>query len=142
MKRQLYFLDWHLNKIQNSFGELQLVPCPTPKRTRQKLVVKQRNLWPGNTKGQSIYTPLSLGTHLTDPSNNVNGTKAAEVKFCSYPKLSLTNENQRVSNYLVERIKRVGIAMKPLAHAIKCMLTLSWTGNSKMKTLQSIELMH
>ena len=46
MKRQLYFLDQYLNKIQNSLGELQLVPNTNPKSTRQKLVVKQRNMWP------------------------------------------------------------------------------------------------
>ena len=44
MKRQLHFLDRHLNKIQNSLGELQLVPGTTPKSTRQGLIVKQRNL--------------------------------------------------------------------------------------------------
>ena len=35
MKRELHFLDQRLNKIQNSLGELQLVPSTTTKSTRQ-----------------------------------------------------------------------------------------------------------
>ena len=66
MKRQLHFLGQQLNKIQKSLGELWLVPSSTPKSTRQKLVVKQRNLWPSYMQGQSINTPLDLSTHLTD----------------------------------------------------------------------------
>ena len=97
MKRQLHFLDQQLNEIQNSLGELWLVPSATLKSTRQMLVVKQRNMWPGDMQGQSINTPLDLSTHLTDPFDNVNETKTAKVKFCAYPKSSLSNENQRVS---------------------------------------------
>ena len=48
-------------------------------------------------QGQSVNTPLDLSTHLTDPFENVNETKTAEVKFCSCPRPSLSNENQRVS---------------------------------------------
>ena len=61
------------------------------------MVVKQRNLWPGITQGQSINTPLDLSTHLTDPFDTASETKTVEVKFCAYPKSSLINENQRVS---------------------------------------------
>ena len=48
-------------------------------------------------QGQSINTPLDLNAHLTDPSERTNETKTAEVKFCAYPRLSLSNKNQRVS---------------------------------------------
>ena len=40
MKRQLHFLDWCLNKIQNSLSELWLVPSATPKTTRQEFNCK------------------------------------------------------------------------------------------------------
>ena len=48
-------------------------------------------------QGQSTNTPLDPSTHLTDPFDNANETKTAEVKFCAYPKSSLSYENQRVS---------------------------------------------
>ena len=96
MKKQLHFLGQQLNKIQNSLGDLWLVPSATPKSTRQKLVVKQRNLWHGDMQDQSINTPLHLSTHLTDPFENANET-TAEVQFCAYPRPSLGNEKQRVS---------------------------------------------
>ena len=56
------------------------------------MAVKQRNLWPGNMQGQSINTPLNPSTHLTDPFDNANKTKTAEVKFCAYLKSSLIYE--------------------------------------------------
>ena len=76
---------------------MQLVASATPKSTRPKLVVKQRNLWPGNIQGQSINTTLDLITHLTDPFENANETETAGVKSFAYPRPSLSNENQRVS---------------------------------------------
>ena len=53
-------------------------------------------------QSQSIDTPLDPSTHLTDPFKNANETKTAEVKFCAYPRLSLSNENQGVS-WLADR---------------------------------------
>ena len=85
MKRQLHFLGQQLNKIQNSLHELWLVPSTTPKSTRQKLVVKQRNLWPSYMQGQSINTPLDSSSYLTDPFESTNEIKTAEVMFCTYP---------------------------------------------------------
>ena len=48
-------------------------------------------------QSQSIPTPLDLSTHFTDLFDNANETKAAELKFCAYPKSSLNNKNQIVS---------------------------------------------
>ena len=76
-------------------------------------------------QGVSINTPLDPSTHLSDPFNNVNGTKTVEVQFHTYPKSCLINEIREAVGYLVERMKRVGIAIKPLAHTMKCMLMLS-----------------
>ena len=45
-------------------------------------------------QGQPVNTPLDPSTHLTDCLNNVHETKSAEVKFCAYPKSSLSYENQ------------------------------------------------
>ena len=81
MKRQLHFLDCCLNKIQNSLSELQLVPSTTPKVIRQELIVKQRNLWPGNMQHPSIHTPLYPSTHLSDPFDNANETKNCKGLF-------------------------------------------------------------
>ena len=85
MKRQLYFLDSHLNKIQNSLGELKLVPGTTTKSTGQKLVVKQRNLWPSGMQGKSITTPLDLSMHPTDPFNNANETRLQRLNSVLTP---------------------------------------------------------
>ena len=88
---------WQLDKIQNSLGELQLVPGATPKSIRQKLVIKHRNLWPSNMQGQSMNTPIDPSTHLTDPFENANESRTAEAKFCASSRPSLSNENQKVS---------------------------------------------
>ena len=55
-------------------------------------------------QGQSINTPLDPSTHLTDPFENANETKTVEVKFCAYPRLFASNENQRGSR-LTDREK-------------------------------------
>ena len=47
--------------------------------------------------GPSINTPSDPSTHLSDPFNNANETKTAEVQFCVYAKSFLINKNQRVS---------------------------------------------
>ena len=75
MKRQLHFLDQHLNKIQNSLSELQLLPSATPKSTTQGLIVKQRILWPGNMQGPISNPPLDPTTYLLDPFDTDNETK-------------------------------------------------------------------
>ena len=85
MKRQLHFLDRHLNKIQNSLSELQLVPSATPKSTRQGLIVKQRNLWPDDKQGPTIDGPLNPSIYLSDPLDIANETKTKEVHFSAYP---------------------------------------------------------
>ena len=54
-------------------------------------------MWPGNVQGPLINTPLDPSTHLSDPFDNANETKTADLQFCPYPKSSLINENQRVS---------------------------------------------
>ena len=97
MKRQLYFLDRHLNKIQNSLSKLQLVPSATPKSTRQGLIVKQRNVWPDDMQDPMIDASLNPGTYLPDPFDIANETKTKEVHFSAYPKSSLINKNQRTS---------------------------------------------
>ena len=38
-------------------------------------------------QGQSIHTPFDLSTHLTNPFDNANETKAAEVKFWCLPQV-------------------------------------------------------
>ena len=48
-------------------------------------------------QGQSINTLLDKSTHLTYPFESTNETKTAEANFCAYPRLSLSNENKRVS---------------------------------------------
>ena len=48
-------------------------------------------------QGQSINTPLDLSIHITNPFKNAKETRTAEVKFCAYSRLSLNNENQKVT---------------------------------------------
>ena len=97
MKRQLHFLDRLLNKIQNLFSELQVVPSATSNSTRQGLIVKQRNLWPNDMQGLMIDAPLNPSTYLPDPFDSANKTKTKEVHFSAYPKSPLINTNQRIS---------------------------------------------
>ena len=85
-------------------------------------------------QGQSINTPLDPSTHLTDPFNNANETKTAEVKFCAYPKSSLINENQESVCYLVERMKSQN-CNEAISSNNQTMLMLSSAGNSMMKSI-------
>ena len=59
--------------------------------TRQGLIVKQRNLWPGNMQSPISNPPLDPSTYLSDPFDIDNETKTKEVHLSAYPKSSLIN---------------------------------------------------
>ena len=48
-------------------------------------------------QGPLINAPLNPSTYLSHLFNTANETKTTKVQFHAYPKLSLINENQRLS---------------------------------------------
>ena len=86
IKRQLHFPRPTSKQDSKFTDELQLVPSATLKSIRQGLIVKQRNLGPGNMQGPVINAPLNPSTYLSDPLVIANETKTKEVQFNAYLK--------------------------------------------------------
>ena len=86
--------------------------------------MKQRNLWPSNIQGPIGSQPLDPSMFLSDPFNFDNETKAKEVYFSAYPKLSLINKIQKTSELSSREKRKVRNVTMPLAHTIKCIWML------------------